>query len=86
MSSGGQDRPTWAAEGLVLTAASTTARLNGTGEDTSSQLGPSIAVAETASNSVIVLTRIGGGALGVRQVNGTDGRRADEQISDVKFS
>ena len=31
VSSGGQDRPTWAAEGLVLTAASTAARSTGTG-------------------------------------------------------
>jgi hypothetical protein len=31
VSSGSQDRPPWAAEGLVLTAASTAAHSNGTG-------------------------------------------------------
>ena len=51
VSSGSQDRPPWAAEGLVLTAASTAAPSNGTGRGRACQRTPSGDVADATSMS-----------------------------------
>ena len=53
---GGQDRPIWAAVGLVLRAPSTAACSTGMGEDTSSKCRPSNAVEAAPSNCAILLT------------------------------
>ena len=58
VSSGSQDRPPWAAEGLVLTAASTAATLEWHGAQLAYQHRPSNDVADATSMCVIVLTTL----------------------------